>query len=380
MKIVEKVFLGYQFKSKYYNKSTIESLLVDAVTDASREINQMGLNYVTLEPQLIDLKPAEGVTEGIIQLIDASSFCIFEISDNNANVMFELGNAYAKNKGLIFLKNKNSSLTKQVPSDIIGKFISYYGGDDNPCLENMRPKITKCIKEYIIEMYNKKSETWMRKLWEIKGNNLIVVSGNLNDRYEVGPKDADALFDSTIGLTNLYPGTKVKRLYSIDFSENDYQNNDLLVIGGPDSNRIAEEILDEIDSSFPFSYDEIEEPDFFELRDKNSGQIYRRKYDGETLTADFGFFLKVPNPYNTNKNVIIITGIGAEGTFGCSKALPFEGIFLYQYYVDNFSKIADKKYYCFITEAVVQNSKIDGRIIEGTTFFLDLPNNKWIKL
>jgi len=380
MKLTEKVFLGFQFKSKYYSKSSLENLLVDAVTEASNEIKQMGLDYVALEPQLIELKPSEGVTEGIIKLIDDSVFCLFEISDNNSNVMFELGNAYAKNKGLIFLKHSESVSTEQVPSDIIGKYILYYGGRENPSLEKMRPRITKCIKDYVADMYGKKSETWMRKIWDIKGDNLIVVSGNLFGRYEVEPKDADALFDSTLGLVNLYPGIKVKRFYSIDFPEDGFQNNDLLVVGGPDSNKITEKILAELDPSFPFSYEETDEPYDFVLKDKVSLREFRKRFEGKDLKSDYGFFLKIPNPYSNDRNILIITGIGAEGTLACSRSLPFaDGDFLYNYYHDNFSKLVQKRYFCFITEARVGKTSVNGNVVEGTIYYLDQGSNRWEK-
>ena len=307
MQLSERIFLGFQFKSEYYSKSTLENLLVDSVTDASNEIAESGLDYVTLEPLLIELKPNEGVTDGILKLIDGAMFCLFEISNNNPNVMFELGNAYAKNKGLIFLKHVNSKSKNQVPTDIVGKYITYYGGQGYPSLEKMRPKITKTIKEYVLEEYAKKSETWMRKIWGIRGDNLTVVSGNLFGRYEVEPKDADALFDSTIGLINLYPGVKVKRIYSIDFQERGFLNNDLLVIGGPDSNKVTQKILEGLGESFPFTYEEYDEPFDFILRDKTSGLEFKKKLEGNIVKSDYGFFLKTRNPLSPDRNVLVLT-------------------------------------------------------------------------
>ena len=387
MDLIEKIFLGFQFNSEFYDKSTIETLLVDSVKEATREIKRSGLEYVTLKPQLINLQPSEAVTEGIISLINESSICLFEISDNNPNVMFELGNAFAKNKKLIFLKHRESTPTKQVPSDIIGKFICFYGGAEDPSLDEMRPKITKWIKDYVVDLYHKKSETWIRKIWDIKGDNLVIVSGSLFGlgHYEVEPHDADTLFDSTIGLVNLYPGVKVKRCYSIDFPEEYFQDTDLLVVGGPDSNKITESVLATLDSSFPFSYEEIEEPYDFILKDRHTKLQFKKEFEGEekpeNLKVDYGFFLKVPNPYSKNRNIIIISGIGAQGTLGCSHALPFgEDEFLYNYYQSNFSKLSNKRHFCFVTKACIRKRSIQGEIVEGTTYQLDQNTNRWEKL
>lgn len=381
MKLIEKIFLGFQFKSTFYSKSTLENLLVDSVTEASNEINENGLDYVTLEPQLIDLKPSEGVTEGIIRLIDESLFCLFEISDNNPNVMFELGNAYARNNGLIFLKNSESTPINKVPSDIIGKFILYYGGSNYPSLEKLRPKITKTIKDYVIDVYNKKSETWVRKIWDIKGDNLIVVSGNLHGRYEVEPRDADTLFDSTLRLINLYPGVKVKRFYSVDFPIENFQNNDILAVGGPESNKITQMILEGVDSSFPFHYEETDEPYDFILYDKINFREYMKRFEGKELKTDYGFFLKAPNPYFEGRTILLVTGIGAEGTMGCSRALPFNSGPVYDYYYDNFSKLNGNKYFSFITETKIEGSNVDGKVLKETIYYLDQnDNNRWKKL
>lgn len=413
MKITEKVFLGFQFKSQFYSKSTLENLLVDSVTEASNELKENGLDYVALEPQLIDLKPSEGVTEGIMKHIDDSFFCLFEISDNNPNVMFELGNAYAKDKGLIFLKNSTSTPINKVPSDIIGKYIIYYGGSDYPSLEKLRPKITKTIKDYVVDVYQKKSETWVRKIWDIKGDNLAVVSGNLHGRYEVEPRDADTLFDSALRLINLYPGTKVRRFYSIDFPEESFHKNDILAVGGPDSNRVTKKILEGLDSSFPFFYEETDEPYDFILKDKSSFCEYKKRFEGNELKTDYGFFVKVPSPYVQDRNILLITGIGAEGTLGCSKALPFNsspvydydwfhsksmydistafnGGSVYEYYHDNFSKLSDRKYFCFIVEISIGRAfndgealkaRVDGKVLKETIYYLDKnDNNRWKKL
>jgi hypothetical protein len=379
MEFKEKVFLGFQFRSDYYDRSTLEELLVDSVVNASNELKDIGLKYVTLEPLLIDLKPSEGVTEGIIRHIDSSIFAIFEISDNNPNVMFELGNAYAKNKGLIFLKNATSK--EKIPSDIIGKYIVQYGGERYPKLADLRPKITKTIRENVQNLYEQKSETWIRKVWDISGEKLMVVSGNLNGKYEVEPRDADALFESTLKLVNLYPGLKVHRYYSIDFDNKDYQNNDLLLMGGPDSNKVTKEVLEGNANSFPFEFIETDDDYEFILKDKSTSMDYKKHFNLGKITKDYGFFAKMPNPFCRGKNVILLAGIGGEGTLACSRALPSDNNWLFNYYHENFSCLDNKQYFTFICEANVEGTNVKGRILKDSIHYFDIEESKaWKKL
>ena len=369
--ITEKIFLGLQFKSQYYSKSSLENVVVDAVTAADIEIKRLGLSYVRLEPNLVEIKPAEGVTEAILKKIEESLVCIFEISDNNPNVMLELGSAYTHNKRLIILKNEESVPVSPVPSDIVGKFITYYGGVEYPSLERLKPKIAKIVSDYIIDEYNKRSEAWARKIWDIKGDRLTVASGNLHGKYEVEPLDADALLEATLFMVNLYPGLKVKRVYSLDFAESDYYGNDVLAIGGSDTNRVTAGTLKRLGIEFPYEYVNTEEPDDFILRDRKEGKDRRTARIGDAVVKDYGFFVKSPNPYSAkDRNVILVTGMQSEGTLGCVKALPAGHIDAYDIRGSPLEALLSKKHFTFVVEATIDAGQVAARILTDSIYFL----------
>ncbi|GEM_PF-917010 len=101
------VFIAYQFKSEYYSNSSIKT----AITEA--------LETFKLKPFFPDkhYEPYH-ITCEICYKIQESPICIFEISDANPNVMFELGLAYMLGNITILLA-KNGSKGPAV-SDIAG--------------------------------------------------------------------------------------------------------------------------------------------------------------------------------------------------------------------------------------------------------------------
>ena len=195
MNNAEKVVLLFQFSSEYYNRNRIEKMVRDATDLAKKNIQDAKIDY-----SRINIYPTQTIINEVIKYIDNSSFCVFELSDNNPNVLFELGYAYSKGKGIALLKNKGSSMS--IPSDLSGLFILYY--DDSTLLENLALDLSIYIEENIKKTIKEKHEYLLRRIWSFGDvDKVIFVSGNLKDQYLVLPPDASALLEASLNVKTL---------------------------------------------------------------------------------------------------------------------------------------------------------------------------------
>ncbi len=97
----KQVFVGFQFASNHYKTSSLKVMVTEA------------LQKLSLSPFFPDehFEPVHISCE-ICHTLQQGSVCIFEISDSNPNVMFELGLAYMLGKFTILLAKKGSAGTQ----------------------------------------------------------------------------------------------------------------------------------------------------------------------------------------------------------------------------------------------------------------------------
>lgn len=101
------VFIAYQFTSDYYNSASFKTMINEALDKFNLKAFFPDEHY---EPNHISCE--------ICHKIQESTMCIFEISDSNPNVLFELGLSYMLGKISILLAQPSSKGTKI--SDIAG--------------------------------------------------------------------------------------------------------------------------------------------------------------------------------------------------------------------------------------------------------------------
>lgn len=101
------VFIGYQFNSEYYNRDSFKQNMTEALYN---------FKLIPFFPD--DHFETVHIICEICHKLQEVNICIFEISDSNPNVMFELGMAYILGKEIIILSKNGSKGTKI--SDIAG--------------------------------------------------------------------------------------------------------------------------------------------------------------------------------------------------------------------------------------------------------------------
>jgi len=114
-KKVVKLFYGFQFHSRYFSKGEYEYTIQYAVDIANDNLKESGFNIIIISPELT---PGDFINSKIIEKIIESDICVFEISDNNLNVFFELGAASSIGKATILLVNTKAEIN--IPSDLSG--------------------------------------------------------------------------------------------------------------------------------------------------------------------------------------------------------------------------------------------------------------------
>ncbi|GEM_PF-3695211 len=117
-----KVFVGFQIESDFHTTEQLHQLLA-LLSDRLRETQA-----IELEVKFGILPPGVIMWDELRKAIRESHLAIFDISENNANVMIEVGLAYGFGKQVFLLKNRSSEATYKKPADIASVYVPYDGG------------------------------------------------------------------------------------------------------------------------------------------------------------------------------------------------------------------------------------------------------------
>ena len=309
------IFLGYQLHSEFHEKEEINIFLKKITNILKRQYN------LDIQITIGEFVPGKILYSEVLNSIKGCEIALFDISENNPNVLIEVGIALGFNKKVILLKNKISKL--KTPADI-NAYI-YFPYDKINSLESCK-QLAKTInihsKNIIKSPYNN-----FYSLWGFSENDEIFIvcpEGPNPDRKQFPEPeeflylgkygDIDSLIVIFSSLKRLYPKSNIKFCTSEEFKQlpgNPHANN-LIIIGGPDYNQIAEYYKRYSPYDFQYKKDEV-----FLINRKNKKR-YKSKIS-EMEVIDYGFFVKRCNPNNPNKKLILISGIHTYGVYGCAK-------------------------------------------------------------
>jgi hypothetical protein len=202
----------------------------------------------------------------------------------------------------------------------------------------------------VIELFQKIKHffrTWhLQRIWGIKdGDHVIVVCSELpnpEDRqyvkeegeenvpiekrrefiYNLKYGDVDAYFEVIVTVLKLFPNVKL-RIVSSGEVENTRMDlaQHLILIGGPDYNEFTRRVLEERVTQFGYRSPYLDE------KSKTTPEeivIYKRPAGEEfcefTNESDYGYFERIKNPRDPQKNIILIGGCHTIGVTGAAKA------------------------------------------------------------
>ena len=328
------VFLGLQFTSDHYDRADVISTVESAVQIAEGDL-QKRFPHVSLITKHAASKLGEPLNRQIIQMVRGASAGVFEVSDGNPNVYFELGLAYQsgiRKPVLLFTKKTASELS--VASDVYDLFrLEYVTGQADAVMGRM----AKHIKEEIERLIDQESraDTWhaLRQIWSgVAGaKNVTIVCPELPKSYQ--PKyarrgspefvnlarygDLDSLAGVLGVLPKLAPDAEVKHITCGEIQQHDRESN-LIVIGGPDFNSLAEELLAE--GGFPFEYSSDRRRSWF-CHVSSKHAFHLEKGPGGRVLKDYGLIARFPNPLDSRNTVVMFGGLQTFGVLGAVRAV-----------------------------------------------------------
>jgi hypothetical protein len=264
----------------------------------------------------------------ILEKITSSDISIFDISENNPNVLLEVGISFGSDKQVILLKNKKTNERYPTPSDLNAFVYIPYDSPDELYQTIVIDKIIKSISYFL----NNRDPLYFyyHLLWGLSLNSkTIIVPSKLpttNEPTEFEDYiyirkygDLDALFLVEQTLLRLYPKMEIEISPAENLTSlpNGWEDSNLIIIGGSDFNPIGKFF----GHLCPFEYCYGSGKNDVWLLHKGTKKEYVPKIfdtDKDFLADDYGFFLKRKSLKNGGCKLIMIGGAHTWGVYGAA--------------------------------------------------------------
>lgn len=323
-----KTFIGYQIKSKYHTRKDFK-LMGEALNGYLNKLSPR----IQLEIEFGEFPPGARLWDEVISKIASSHVTIFDISENNPNVLLEAGMAFGMGNHVVFLRSNQSD--NSVPSDLKSFIYLPYQNKSTLLQESFLHSIADSIKFYLERSHD--PYFYHRLLWSLNPvSNTVIVPGRLpenrtGNRFEDyihirTYSDLDAVFSVIETIHRLYPkmNISIQSANAVNDLPKNWEQSNIIVIGGPDFNHITKEFED----LCPIEYKYGPGKDDIWLLHKITGVEYRPEFyteNGKNRAKDYGFFLKInPGKFNTAR-MIFIGGAHAWGVYGAAMLLSCKG-------------------------------------------------------
>lgn len=323
-----KVFIGYQLDSRYHSSSHFESM-GKHLNDLLKKQNSM----VSLDIEYGLFPPGARLWDQIVDKIEAAHIAIFDISENNPNVLLEAGISLGTGKHVIFLKCEQAKT--KYPTDIHNFIFLPYRSYRTLTEDSFLKSITQSIKFFLEHSHD--PFFYHRLLWSLRPNmKTLIIPGILSEKYTGNQfedyihirkyTDLDAVFSIFETVHRLYPRMDIyiHRASTVNELPKDWANSNIIFVGGPDFNHVVREF----ESLSPIEYIYGEGDEEVWLKHKTTGREFKPKFVGKApnqKAQDYGFFL-VQQPVNyAPAKLIFIGGARTWGVYGAAMLVSCTG-------------------------------------------------------
>jgi hypothetical protein len=256
---------------------------------------------------------------------------IFDITENNPNVLVETGIAFGAQKPVILLRAESASTP--LPTDL-GSFV-YLPYEDRSELAS-RSIVSKIVEAIQKTLDAERDLFYFRKLWSLSPRtSTYVIPGQLPGDLAANPfddfirlrnyTDLDALFLIAETFTRLYPmNVSIRAARNVAELPGDWARSNLVFVGGPDFNPL----VSEFDSCCPIEYVYGGQAEVW-LRSRLNGREFVPSFErrgARQLATDYGFVVKVPHPHSEHARLVFIGGARTWGVYGAAMLVGCEGL------------------------------------------------------
>ncbi len=358
-----KIFYGFQFVSDKFQVEELHNTVKESCQIAELKLKDF-IKDIKLDPQQFNIVLGDLLHIDMRVQIEDSWICIFEISDRNPNVFYEVGFAIGKEKIVILLVS--STEISNVPSDLQGViYLVYNENNINAIKDGLAKHIISKFEEVLLP---KSSSVWF---WEhIKFNEFEVYTGRTEaDNFTLADMTALDILRKNLGIN-----ASLKLNFNKNINGKDLKQN-IISFGGPKKNEVSKTILELFNGKNNLSL----EPDLinghFKIYDKAKNLTYlsdispalpEEKVDySQRNGKEYGLIYKFSNPYKEKTNWFVFAGINREGTIASIEAIFSKNI------LGQIAKLADyntNHIEILIECDVLKGKSIGESIVEVYTF------------
>lgn len=346
-----KVFYGYQFETTSFDKDRLRQIIKESCDEAEKKLKETVVT-IKLNPNQFNVILGDILHIDIKLQIDSSWVCIFEISDRNPNVFYEIGYAIARDKIVILLVRADK--INEVPSDLQGVIYLTYKNDQ---LEQIKEPLTNhIIGKFEEELLSKANHIWF---WEdLRFKSYDVYLGRTDtDNFSLADLKALDILRKNFKTNE---GLKINFKNEID---GDDLRNCIISFGGPKRNNVTKTIINLFENQLQLDYQPNSLNSHFLIKNKKtkkefiseiSPASYEQKIDYELRNGkEYGIIYKLRNPHRLDTNWFLFTGINREGTIASIQAIFDKSI------IQDIAKKA--KYHSSNLEIVIECDVIKGK-------------------
>ncbi len=330
------VFIGFQFDSPHFRRTELEHIFIDAVQRAEADLNREQLG-VKIRPVLFNLESGKAVNTQILDRIGKADICVFELSDLNPNVYFELGFATGRAKPCIYLFNEGRPVA-DLPSDLSGIYVLRYD------LDTLGAKLASELRiraENLSERHapvRGAGDSASPRFWGFgDGESVYLVCPEIPVTERIPYADArqrdylrlakfadiDSLYHLKDFLARQFARVSFQECTSEEVP-NQALEASLIVIGGVAWNRLNRELTARL--GLPWVQTDGGPGNDDPYVDTLTGKRLLPVLAGDqSLQQDVSLFVRVPNPANRAKRLFVVSGIRTYGVLGAAKCFAADG-------------------------------------------------------